>query len=89
MVGTHECQASSCFPVGYFSSGRSKEITFIERTYYMQVLCLGDHMWGIQRAASGIPTDGMRVRMGSLRARRNREHCGPVGGVKRGLTDVT
>lgn len=55
--------------MGYFSSGRSKQITFIERTYYMQVLCLGDQMWGKQRATSGVPADEKRVRMGSLGAR--------------------
>lgn len=41
-----------------------------------------------QRATSGVPADDKRTRIGSLGARGNKGHCGPAGGVRRGLTDV-
>lgn len=54
----------------------------------MQVLCLGNQISNQaveQRATSGVPEDGKRVRMRSLDARGNRGHCSPIGGVSRGL----
>lgn len=55
----------------------------------MQVLCLGGQRWDSEtKATSGVPAEDKRARMGSLGARGNKEHCGPAGGVRRGLTDM-